>query len=383
MDYPSVKVLNFDLELLDEIDVLTSLDYRRSLQGTGDFSFTVCGFPSSLQKNNIIMIGDDPHRAGIIRKILPVSDRRGLITEVSGQTLNGFTSQRTVLPLDSNSGYFSVPLQSSSGSAGAETIIKTFLSYALGSLADANRQLRSSNDQLLLTVAADQHRGYPTDWGCRYTQLDEELQSICEYCDCGYEVYLDLTNRRYIAEYISGTDRSVNNRAGNSWVVLSKEFESIEQVTYTEDYSNYRNVAYCGGKGDGEDRSVIAVTNDQQQASGIDRFETFIDCGELEIAETATAMSLGETGKHKLEEFNYIQSLSAVVSQSGAFRYGEQWDLGDLVTICDNELGLMQDVRITEVLESYEPKSKRITVTLGKPPKRIHRAIRQIKNTVR
>ena len=99
--------------------------------------------------------------------------------------------------------------------------------------------------------------------------------------------------------------------------------------------------------------------------------------------ETTTAMSLSETGKHKLEEHNFVKNLNAVVSQSGSFKYREQWDLGDLVTICDDELKLMQDIRITEVLESYEPDNSRISVTLGKPPKRINRAIRNIKNTVR
>ena len=383
MEFPYIKVLSFELEFLDEIDAFTSLDFRRSLQGTGDFTFTVCGFPDSLRKNNIIMLGEDTHRAGIIRKITPVSDKHGIITEVSGQTLNGFTSQRTVLPLDNNAGYFSVPPQSEHISVHAEKIIKSFLSYNLGADAALNRQLFSSDGRLIFRTAPDRQRGYPTEWGCRYTQLDDELQAICEYCDCGYEIYIDLENKLYTAEYIPGTDRSVNNNAGNSWVILSKEFESVDSIEYTEDYTAYKNIAYCGGKGDGDDRAVISVTNDTEQASGIDRFETFIDCGDLEIMETTTAMSLSETGKHKLEEYNFVKNLNAVVSQSGSFRYREQWDLGDLVTICDDDLKLMQDVRITEVLESYEPGSSRISVTLGKPPKRINRAIRNIKNTVR
>lgn len=36
MNMPSIKVLNTDLELLDEIDLYTSLDFKRSWQGVGD-----------------------------------------------------------------------------------------------------------------------------------------------------------------------------------------------------------------------------------------------------------------------------------------------------------------------------------------------------------
>ena len=176
MEFPYIKVLSFELEFLDEIDAFTSLDFRRSLQGTGDFTFTVCGFPDSLRKNNIIMLGEDTHRAGIIRKITPVSDKHGIITEVSGQTLNGFTSQRTVLTLDNNAGYFSVPPQSEHISVHAEKIIKSFLSYNLGADAALNRQLFSSDGRLIFRTAPDRQRGYPTEWGCRYTQLDAELQ---------------------------------------------------------------------------------------------------------------------------------------------------------------------------------------------------------------
>ena len=384
MECPCIKVMSFDLELLSEIDLYTSLDFRRSWQGTGDFSLTLCGFSEKLmRKNNIIMIGDDPHKAGIIRTITPVSDKHGITTTIKGQMLNGLTSQRILLPIENNGGYFSVPPITEHRSVSAEEIIKTCISSCLGADAAENRRLLSSDNVLMLTIAENRHRGYPTEWGCRYPILSDELQSICEYCDCGYEIYIDFNTNKYVAEYLPGVIRSVNNSLSNSPVILSKEFESVTEITYSEDFSGYKNIAYCGGKGDGADRAVIAVTNDSEQAAGIDRFETFIDCGELENAETDTAMSLKTAGMHKLEEYNFIRSMTASIAQSSTFRYGEQWDLGDLVTICDETLGLMQDIRISEVLESYEPQRFLVSVTLGKPPRRISRAVRSIRNEVR
>lgn len=383
MDYPAIKILSFDLTLLGELDLYTSLEHCRSWQSTGSFTLTVCGYDNRLMcKNNIIIIGDDPHRSGIIRTVSPVSGKNGIITTISGQTLNGLTSQRTLLPRPDNNGYFSVPLQSLHGNVSAEEIIKTCISFCLGVDAAENRRIVDDNGRLMLSVAENRHRGYPTEWGCRYTQLDDELQAIGEYCDGGYEIYPDLENRQYIAEYLQGTHRNYNN-GRRSPVILSLDFESVSEISYTEDFTSYRNIAYCGGKGEGDARAVIAVTNDNDIPGGIDRFETFIDCGELEIAETDTALSLSTAGKHKLEEYNFIQTMTAVISQGGSFRYGEHWFLGDLVTICDNALNLMQDIRISEVTECWEPGGYSLTVTLGKPPKRISRTVRRLRNEVR
>ena len=383
MECPYIKILSPELEFLYEIDRYTSLDFRRSWQGVGDFTLVPDGFYPCFKKNNIIMVGDDPHKAGVIRTV-NVSETDKVITTVTGQTLDGFTFQRTVLPLDNNGGYFSVPPQSQHRNVSAEEIIKTFISSCLGADAeDTNRRLMDGNGRIMLVTGQNRHRGYPTEWGCRYTALDEELQAICEYCDCGYEIYIDFENSQYVAEYISGTDRSVNNSDGRSCVILSTEFESVSEIVYTDDYSSYKNIAYCGGKGEGDDRAVISVTNEADTPAGIDRFETFIDCGELEIAETPTALSLGEEGKHKLEEHNFIKSLTAKISAAGSFVYGRDFELGDLVTVQSEEIGLEQDIRISEVVESFEPQNYSVSVTLGKPPKRIKRAIRSIRNEVR
>lgn len=380
----SIKILSFDLELIDEVDLYTSLDFYRSLQGTGDFMISLPEIRNSIAPGNIIVIGSDPHKSGIIRAISKVSDSKGTVITAVGQTLDGFTSQRCILPLEDNAGYFSVPPQSEHRSVSAEEIIKKYISYHLGDdVSDGKRRLQTSYAKPMLKIGELLHRGYPTEWGCRYTQLDEELQSICEYCDCGYEIYADIENGFYVAEYINGVDRSTSNTQGNSPVVFSINYENIESITYEKDMNSYKNVGYAGGKGEGENRTVIAVTNDSELARGIDRFEVFIDCGELESVETETAMSLTETGRHKLEEHNCVETLTAQISASCTFVYGKDYDIGDIVTVMDTDLGIAQDMRISGVRETYETNGYRLTIEFGKTPKRIKRAIRNIKTTVK
>ena len=387
MNMPSIKVLNTDLELLDEIDLYTSLDFKRSWQGVGDFTLAVVGNNSSLKVGNIIVLDGNGHKSGIIRSITKTSDEKGTSITAVGQTLNGLTGQRIVLPYEdkADGGYFAVPRPSSAvKTTSAESIIKTFVSACMGASADDRRKLKNSFGNDIFVIAANKNRGIQTNWASRYGKLDEDLQSICEYCDCGYEIYLNLNGRNFVFDYIPGVDRTTS-QSGNSRVILAKDFESIDSVIYSLDFGNYKNLAYCGGVGEGADRTVLAVKSDTVKTvpTGFGRYETFIDCGSLEAVETETAISLTDEGKHKLEEYVYIESLTAVISQSGSFKYGEQWDLGDLVTVSDKSINLTYDMRISEVTESYEPSKYSLSVTLGSVPKRLGRVIKSLKSPVK
>lgn len=378
MDIPSIKILSPDLTLLDDIDMYTSLQYTRSWQGIGSFELHILGNCEAAEIGNLIMLENDGHRAGMIRAVTKTVDINGTTTTITGQTLDGITAQRVIIPSEKriNGGYFAIPSADSEGNTeAAETIMKTMASACLYNTIDSNRKTP-------VAMASDKKRGIHTNWLSRYDPLNEVLQSISEYCDCGWEIYIDIKNQRLLFEYLEGVDRS-SSQSTNSRVILSRDFESIDSLTYNTDTSNHKNLAYCGGVGEDFDRLVIAVTNDATIPTGLDRFEVFEDCGALEIAETDTALSLKTEGSHKLKDYKLTESLIATISQGGSFKYLEQWDLGDLVTVSDRELGLCQDLRVTEVTENYESDNVSISVTLGTSPERLGRIIRKIKPTIR
>ena len=181
---------------------------------------------------------------------------------------------------------------------------------------------------------------------------------------------------------MAGVDRSAN-QSTNSRVILSRDYESIDSLTYTYDTASMKNLAYCGGVGEDFNRIYLAVTNDETTPKGLNRLEVFEDCGSLEVADTDTAISLSAEGKHKLKEYKLTETLTAQIAQGGSFEYLKHWNLGDVVTVSDREIGLMQDLRITEISESYEAESSQISVTLGTSPERLSRVIRKIKPTIR
>lgn len=386
MNIPSIKILSPDLQLLNEVDLYTSLQLTRSWQGVGSFELHIIGSQKNISAGNLIMLDNDGHRAGIIRAVTKTVDVNGITTTVTGQTLDGFTAQRVIIPSTNskNGGYLALPSATSSNKTlPAETIIKAFAGACLGS--DTSRPsyyALDTNRRTDIHIAVTKGRGLQTNWLARYDLLNEILQSVSEYCDCGWEIYIDLKNRQLIFDYVPGVDRSVN-QSDNSRVILSRDYESIDSLTYTCDKSGYKNLAYCGGIGENFDRIYLAVTNDASTPTALNRFEVFEDCGSLEIAETETAISLSAEGKHKLKEYKLTETLTAEIAQGGSFEYLKHWNLGDLVTVSDREIGLMQDLRITEASESYEPDGSQITVTLGTAPERLSRIIKKFKPTIR
>lgn len=391
MDWPVIKIMAPDKTFLGEVDLYTSLRFKRSWQGIGDFEIHIIVRdynPSLFAVDNLIMLDGDVHRAGIIRKVDTAITSSGIEAVIQGQHLDGLLSQRIVIPYEgeANGGYFCVPKKTALSSAvdpvPAETILKTFvrgqIPYPVGSNASNPRCM-------LLAVSEDEERGMKTVWMGRYDPLDEVMQSISEYTDMGYEITLLLSGTDtayYTFDVIEGVDRT-EGQTTNSRVIMSLEFESVSSLQYSLDSTPSKNVAYAGGAGEDYNRTVLAVTNGDTMPKGPQRRETFIDCGTLEIAETDTALSLSEEGKHKLQEYKQAESLTAEVSLSGPFIYRKHYDLGDLVTVYAPEIGLAQDMRVSEAEESYEPGGMRLNITFGTAQPHIGRAIRTLQPKVR
>ena len=273
--YPQVKILSPTLDMLGILDSYTSLRHKRSWQGVGEFELHTSQFlPDLFKIGNFIML-DNVHKNGIITSIKSSFNSGKRDTVITGTTLNGLASRRIVLPFSDdnlnriNGGYFCVPHKRSANDiiepVPAETIIKEFAKNGFG-FGDSSRAFPN------LAFIVNRERGNKAVWMSRYEQLDTVLQAISEYCDIGWEIYPVFGDSPYLAfNILTGIDRS-SGQNENSSVIISRDFYSASNITYSVDVSGYKNVAYSGGAGDNADRVVIAVTNENNMPTGYDRF---------------------------------------------------------------------------------------------------------------
>ena len=63
--------------------------------------------------------------------------------------------------------------------------------------------------------------------------LAEVLQQIAEWCDIGWEIYLDIANQQWVFDVMQGRDLTAGQNLLPP-VIFSPEFENVEGMTYID-----------------------------------------------------------------------------------------------------------------------------------------------------
>lgn len=333
-----IRIISPNFDLLSEIDDYESLQFTKRWYKPGEFELHINinkNNTETLQKDNIILLGSDIHKVGIIRHREMKLDENGKASEellIKGTTLNGITNRRITVP-PVGAAYDRIK-------DNAESIMKHYVDINCVNTTDIKRKIPQ------LIIAPDLKRGIYTPWQTRYEQLDLVIPEIAEWCDIGWDIYLDIVNKKWIFDVLEGKDLTTEQETLPP-VIFSAEFDSIKGQLYVDSDLNYRNVGYAGGQGDEEQRLIQQIGDGE----GLDRLETFLDCSDsIDITE------LTSNGQQKLAELKRIQSFEVDITQS-SFIYGQDYDLGDKVTIQSKRWGVTMDSRITEITEVYEPSS--------------------------
>ncbi|NOJ74136.1 hypothetical protein HMI46_26890, partial [Paenibacillus alvei] len=343
---------------MGEIDNYESLQFIRRFFGTGEFELHISvgkQYADTLQKGNVIMLVGHAHKSGIITSRQITLGEDGTQTVVAkGTTLEGVLDRRVTVTQD----YDRVR-------GAAETVIKHYVNQHISNASDPDRKIP------YFICAPDQRRGVETPWQSRYEPLHEVVEKIARFCDIGYFAYIDIPSRKWIFDIMTGRDLTQGQRIYPP-VVFSTDFNNVQSQEFTEADGSFKNVGYAGGKGEEEERLIQMVGN----ASGLDRREVFMDCSSAE-----DAVELAEMGTKKLSEYGQIITFDGRVLDTHSFQYEHDWDLGDIVTLRDDEWGVELNSRITEVREIYEQEVK-IEIQFGDEIPNVKKTVKTIQSQI-
>lgn len=107
--------------------------------------------------------------------------------------------------------------------------------------------------------------------------------------------------------------------------------------------------------------------------TGLTRRELWVDARDLQSGEGEDALTpeeyeevLKTRGKERLAEHQLVKSFSAAVrTQGAAFRFGEDYQLGDIITVMDKRLGVTAEAVVTQAAFSESRDGQELTLTLG------------------
>lgn len=185
--------------------------------------------------------------------------------------------------------------------------------------------------------------------------LASTIVEIATAYNYGWDIFIYDGNLIFII--YTGLDRSYN-QTDRPYVVFSDSFENLYNTDYQVETEEYANTTLIGGEGEGIERVYTSVGDSN---TGLSRFETFTDARDLssnkgsedEIPQSQYLALLKERGKENLASLAYTEGFSGEVLSDVAFKYGTDFDLGDVVTVI-NEYGISKNVRVLSAIESED-----------------------------
>jgi hypothetical protein len=228
----------------------------------------------------------------------------------------------------------------------AETVMRHYVDANAINPADYTRIV-----PFLSLAPVDGGRGGTTKQSARFDVLTDLLESICAASGLGYRGRWSWDDRRLYFEVIEGVDRSDS-------VKLSPALGNCTIKGYNESTNLAPSVAVVAGQGEAADRMVVDVGK-EVGLCGLARRERFIDARDL-----TTEADLRQRGAEKLAEDGDTTTLEIEYIQTAMYRYGEDFDLGDIAHVEYPDIAAM-DARIVEIVEEYAREGERLTLVLG------------------
>lgn len=334
-----IRVFDQSLTMIGILDVYAACIYRSCFSDYGTFEiYTDVTAKGLLKMEDYIMVDGDGRKSGRI-EYMSCSDTEEGQMVIKGYTLAFLLSQRLTVP-PAGHAYHAIK-------APAEDIIYALVRANASDAADPARNFRD------FVLGESMGRGQTLYYQTRYDNLIDAIKEIAEASGLGFGIRLDQSLKKLVFEVYSGRDLS-GSQPGISPYVFDMERENIYTRDYTDDMLRYKNCAYTGGQGDGENRAIYIAGAEHR---GMERRELFVDARDL-----SDPANLPDRAAVKLAELERKQSYQSEVL---ADEYETKWRLGDIVVTRDREYGVFFTERVTAVEESWDDTGKSVIPTFG------------------
>lgn len=345
-DYENLMVFsinNSEIVLLGQINQLNQVSWQKQFVDAGEFEITVPVTEENktlLKKERIIWPGKES--AGIIEIVdIEKSEDGERIFTVKGRTLESILERRIInKTLMFKNEHIS-------------TILYDIVNTMCINPENEDRIipfLECAVDEWLGPVVTMQKTG------------DNVLYTLNEIClrveDIGFEIRFNPDQSKLIFKVYQASDRTVNQQT-NPPVLFSDDTEDILADAYYENMQGMKNIAYVFGEGTGGDR--VVVEEGEVHSAGFDRFELYVDARDLQqnsdpdnpLSDEEYEEVLRSRGSENLGDARLVQTYEGTLrlADNPQYVYGVDYNLGDKVTVEDEEIGVTVDATVSGITE--------------------------------
>lgn len=346
-----------DIYVLDGLNGVKSIveNFKSAIwnvQYSGKSDFTLVA-PATNQNINSLTIGAylvraDDVSANEFKNVMiieglqiDISPEDGWLITATGRSLKALLCRRVIW-------------QQANLSGRAEASIRSLITSEVISPSAANRAISN------FILGADAGLQATLDTQCFGENLGDWVEAVCTSLGYGWDI--TIINNKYVFKMYEGIDRTT----GASQVVFTPSLDNLLSSSYRNNKSEYHNAALVGGEGEGTSKRTASVGT----ASGLDRFETYIDGssvssnGEIITLQTYLNMLKGY-GQTELDQSKLnSESFEGEVEYSGIYTLNQDYFLGDLVMII-NELNISATARINEIIYAEDENGASVVPTFS------------------
>lgn len=374
-----IRILDKDLRFVDFLRKYTFSRFTERFRGIGDFQIDVVLLDENkflLNKEQQFFVLFDTNYFGVIENIHKNSDSENeKILTISGKMAAEIFNKRIVY-------------QTIKFNGKTKDFVKTVISDNMINSNDNDRNMNIVLSEKKETFT--QNRCKTINKSVTGNTVWEGIEPILELDRLGLfvrpHIYIEGQERgrsvvpnidRWDVIISGGVDRTKGNPYNNIPVIFSQSFSNIQTTEYIKEDAAYCNVAYIAGEGEGAARKWYKKEINQGDSKGLvgwNRDELWIDARDIQstdeegntITEEEYEALINKRISEKAEEAKITEIYEAtVIISNKMYVFGKDYNLGDFVTIIDDELGITIDTQIVEVTVSEQDSETIVDIGLS------------------
>lgn len=193
-----------------------------------------------------------------------------------------------------------------------------------------------------------------------HNNVYEVVKQICEMYGLGFRLLRNFDTSQLYFEIYSGNDRTTM-QSSLAPVIFSPDLDNLTDVTELKSIANLKNVAYVFAK---NGSAVVYADGFDPTSSGFARRVLMVKVDDTDLpAGAALTALLEQKGREALSEHRGLYGFDGEVPQTGTYRYGIDYELGDLVEMRTDD-GATNNMRVTEQIFVSDSQGDRSYPTL-------------------
>jgi len=191
--------------------------------------------------------------------------------------------------------------------------------------------------------------------------LYQAMKDVCDLYDMGFRIVRNFDLAQLYFDVYVGSDRTTS-QATLPAVVFSPDLDNLQNTTELTTISGAKNIAYVFSPVGYE---VVVPIDVAPDVEGFDRRVLVVKADDITDPDPPTASALMiQRGLEELSKNRAISGFDGELSQNSQYRYGTDYNIGDLVEI-RNVDGVTNKMQVTEQIFVSDSEGERTYPTLS------------------